>query len=281
MYARTSPGDYRFRVIACNNDGVWNETGATVALAVSHYFWETWWFRVAVSLAVLLAVGGTIRFVERRNLKRELERLEAQQMVEKERARIARDIHDELGASLTEIGLLSEFAQRDSAPGEQVKSDVRKIGSEAQSCTRALDEIVWAVTPRNDTLDGFVTYACAYAEEHLRLADIRCRLDAASPLPRRNFRADIRHHLFLAFKEALNNVIKHARASEVEVRLLVQENRLLVSIKDNGCGFDPAAGSTRNGLKNMKQRLEGAGGAFECETAPGCGTRISLAMKLD
>jgi signal transduction histidine kinase len=281
MYSLTSPGEYRFHVKACNNDGVWNETGASVSLRVSPFFWQTWTFRIAGSLGILVGLAGTIVVVERRKLRRRVEQFEMQQLVEKERARIARDIHDELGASLTEIGLLSEFAQRDTAAGEQVKSDVRKIASEAQSCTRALDEIVWAVNPRNDTLDGFVTYACAYAEEHLRLADIRCRLDAGSPLPRRPLRPDLRHHLFLAFKEALNNVIKHADASEVEVRFSVQKDRLLVSITDNGCGFDPAAGSTRNGLRNMKQRLESIGGAFDCESAPGRGTRINLAMRLD
>jgi signal transduction histidine kinase len=281
LYALTAPGDYRFQVIACNNDGVWNEFGAAVALALSPYFWERWSFRVLAALAAVSSVGATIRFVERRKLIRKLAQLEMQQMVEKERARIARDIHDELGASLSEIGLLSEFAQRDSAPVAQMKADVQKIASEAQSCTRALDEIVWAVSPRNDTLDGFVTYACAYAEEHLRLANLRCRLEAATPLPRRALRADLRHNLFLAFKEALNNVIKHARASEVAIRLRLQDDRLVVSIQDDGCGFDPGVASARNGLRNMKQRLESAGGAFECHSAPERGTRIVLAMKLD
>jgi signal transduction histidine kinase len=268
-------------VTACNNDGIWNETGAAVALAVAPFVWQTWSFRITAALAIFLAVGGTIRFVERRKLQRQVEQLERQQMVEEERARIARDIHDELGASLTEIGLLSEFAQRDSSPAEQVKADVEKIAAKAASSTRALDEIVWAVNPRHDTLDSFVTYACAYAEEHLRLANIRCRLDAAFPMPSRSLRADMRHHLFLAFKEALNNIVKHARATEVEVRFFVEEDHLNVLISDNGCGFDVATRSTGNGLTNMKERLESAVGGFECDSAPGRGTRIKLVMKLD
>jgi signal transduction histidine kinase len=182
---------------------------------------------------------------------------------------------------LTEISLLSEFAQRDFAAAEQVKSDVRKIGGEAQRCTRALDEIVWAVNPRNDTLDGFVSYACAYAEEHMGLADIRCRLDVASAMPDKMLRADIRHHLFLAFKEALNNVVKHARASEVNIQISIDSNHLNLSIRDNGAGFDAAACSSGNGLTNMSQRLTALGGLFECQSAPAAGTLVKLKIKLE
>ena len=284
MYALTAPGDYRFRVIACNNDGVWNETGAALGLTVPPYFWQTWWFKIALFGGALLGVGGAIRFVERGMMRRKLDHLEMQQMLEKERARIARDIHDDLGASLTEIGLLSEFAQRDSAPPEQVKADVRGIAAKAQSSTRALDEIVWAVNPRNDTLEGFVTYASAYASECLRVAEIRCRLEVASPLPPRLLRADRRHHLFLAFKEALNNVVKHARASEVEIRMRVEGDWLSIVISDNGSGFacdgNGTARAAGNGLVNMRERLESAGGKFECESAPDRGARIELRMGL-
>jgi signal transduction histidine kinase len=281
MYSLTSPGEYRFRVIACNNDGVWNLDGAMVGLVIAPYFWQTRWFGVLAPLTLFLVVGGAIRSLERRQVRRKLEQIEMQQMVEKERARIARDIHDELGASLTEIGLLSEFAQRDTAPADRVKADIQQIAGKARGCTRALDEIVWAVNPRNDTLDGFVTYACAYAQEHLRLAGIRCRLEAAMPMPSRSLRADLRHHLFLAFKEALNNVVKHAQASEVDLKMFVEGNRLAVLISDDGRGFDPAAASCGDGLANMKERLESAGGAFQCESRPGSGTRIRLAMGLE
>jgi signal transduction histidine kinase len=302
LYSLTAPGQYRFRVTACNNDGVWSPAEATLTLTVAPYVWQTWWFRLGGLAALLLAAGWGIRLHEQRKVHRQFEQLEAQQLVERERARIARDIHDDLGASLTEIGLLSEFAQRDSTPPEQVKADVREIAAQARSSTRALDEIVWAVNPRNDTLEGFVTYACAYAEEQLRLAGIRCRLEAASPLPRRPVRADVRHHLFMAFKETLTNVVKHAGATRVEIRMAVEEDQLIVEVRDNGRGFDPrrrrreeagsgaeagAASATTpslrsgNGLINMQERLESVGGAFACESAPGQGTRVTLGIKLE
>jgi signal transduction histidine kinase len=283
-YSLASPGDYRFQVIACNNDGVWSETGATLGLQLPPYYWQRSWFKGGVSAASLLGVAGAVWVLERGRARRKHEELERQQLVEKERARIARDIHDELGASLTEIGLLSEFAQREAAPPGQVRDDIRRIAAKAQSSTRALDEIVWAVNPRNDTLDSFISYACAHAEEHLRLAGLRCRLDAPSPLPRHELRADIRHHLFLAFKEALNNIVKHARASEVHIGARVLPECLTLSVSDNGCGFiyngngaDPAGG---NGLANMKARLASAGGSFECESKPGGGTTVRLMVPL-
>jgi signal transduction histidine kinase len=282
MYSLTAPGAYRFRVAACNNDGIWNEAGAEASVMVVPYVWQRLWFRFGAIGAVLGIIGGSIRFVERRKLQRRLAQLEMQQMVERERARIARDIHDDLGASLTEMSLLGEFAQRES--GEQVKADVRKMAEKARSSTKALDEIVWAVNPRHDTLEGFVNYACSYAQEQLSLAGIRCRIEAPSPVPRRVLRADKRHHLFLAFKEAITNIVKHARASEAQMRITTDDDSVRVMITDNGSGFDCSPGSSRaslgNGLTNMKERLQSVGGTFACESTPGNGTHIKLTMKL-
>jgi signal transduction histidine kinase/ligand-binding sensor domain-containing protein len=284
VYNVTTPGENRFRVAACNNDGVWNETGAAVAMTALPYFWQTWWFRIGAFAALFAVGGGAIRFFERRRMQRQLERLEMQQAVEKERARIARDIHDDVGASLTEIALLSEFAQNESAPPDQVKADVQKIASKARGSTQALDEIVWAVNPRNDTLDGFANYACAYAEEQLRLAGIRCRLDVPSVFSACPLSANVRHNLFLAFKEALNNVIKHSAASEAQIHIGTEHDVLVVLVTDNGRGFalngNGNGNGTANGLVNLKDRLAQVGGEFTCETAPGKGTHVKLVVPL-
>jgi signal transduction histidine kinase len=188
-----------------------------------------------------------------------------------------------LGASLTEIGLLSEFAGREETPPQQVKEDVAKIATKAQSSTRALDQIVWAVNPRNDTVEGFVTYACAYAQEQLNLGGIQCRLDAPSPLPGQALAADVRHHLFMAFKEALNNIVKHARATLARISITTVAGSLSVLIEDDGCGFDHAsAASPRgNGLGGMRERLRLIGGDFECQSKRGAGTRIKLTVQIE
>jgi signal transduction histidine kinase/ligand-binding sensor domain-containing protein len=282
MFNITSPGNYRFQVTACNNDGVWNEAGTEIALTVAPYLWQTWWFQAFAALLVLVTIAGSARLVERRKMYRKLEQFQRQQLVERERARIARDIHDEIGASLTEIGLLSEFAQRDSAATGQVSDDINKIAVKARSSTRALDEIVWAVNPSNDTFDGFISYACAYAEEQLRIANVRCRLDVASPPPTGALPPDVRHNLFMAFKEALNNAIKHAKASQVDIRVSADRQQLTVSVRDNGRGFvyDAASKTNGNGLSNMNQRLEAAGGRFKCDSTPGRGTAITMTLHM-
>ncbi len=283
-YSLSSPGDYDFQVVACNNDGIWNEAGADLALEVEAYVWQKGWFRVAALLLIAGLTAASLRALELRKHQRKLAALELEQRLEQERSRIARDIHDELGSRLTEIGLLSELARRVEPLAEQVKADIETIAGKARSSTQALDEIVWAVNPRNDTLEGFVTYACAYAEEHLHLARIRCRLETTSPIPPRPLRADVRYHLFLAFKEALNNVVKHARATQVELRVTVTAEQMTMAIRDDGCGFDfdperpPGFGG--NGLANMRERLRSAGGAFLCESARGRGTQVTFSIKV-
>jgi two-component sensor histidine kinase len=218
-YSYVPAGDYRFRVRACNNDGVWNETGASLAFVVPPYFWQTWWFLALAALTAFGTVGGAIRFVEKRKLQRRLERLERERAIERERARIAQDIHDDLGASLTRITLLSESAQDARHGGDAATPEIDQIYSTARELTRAMDEIVWAVNPQHDTLDSLATYLGKFAQDFLRVARVRCRLDMPVQLTALPLTSETRHNLFLAFKEALHNAVKHAAASEVRVQL--------------------------------------------------------------
>src|SRR5262249_31112701 len=144
------PGNYRFQVIACNSDGVWSETGDSLAIVVRPHFWQTKLFMALAALGTLGIVAGTVRRVETRKLQRQLERAERERAIERERTRIANDIHDDLGANLTEIAMLSEFAQNPAAPPDQAEADIRKIAIKARELTRSLDEIVWAVNPQYD-----------------------------------------------------------------------------------------------------------------------------------
>ncbi|HSU55272.1 MAG TPA: two-component regulator propeller domain-containing protein, partial [Candidatus Dormibacteraeota bacterium] len=165
-YPRLSAGSYHFEVRAFNGEGGWDQSGATLDFAVLPYFWQRWWFITPAILLVLVIVAAAIRFIEKRRIQQQLARLKRERAVEHERARIARDIHDDLGANLTEITLLSELAQSADAPVQEVQTDVKRIAAKARALTHSLDEIVWAVNPRNDTLDSFVTYACIQAEEY-------------------------------------------------------------------------------------------------------------------
>lgn len=297
-YSFLPPRDYIFRVIACNNDGVWNQTGAALALTVLPHFWQTWWFRLAAALTAATGVGAAVRGITRRRYRHRLERLERQRAIEKERARIAKDIHDDLGASLTRITLLSQTARGDLDQPEQAAADLDRIYDTARDLTRAMDEIVWAVNPRHDTLDSLVGYLGGFAQDFLSAANIRCRLDVPVNLPALPVTAEVRHNLFLAFKEAVNNVVRHASATEARVAMSLEAPSLTLTIQDNGKGFDwsdkalsgkgsaaapssPARVASGNGLLNMQRRLEEIGGRCLVESASGRGTVITFTMPLD
>ena len=213
-YSYIPPGDYTFRVTACNNDGVWSEPGAAVHFTVLPQFWQTWWFRALSGLGAAGLITAVVLLVTRRRMREKLERLEQQRAIERERTRIARDIHDDLGASLTRITMLSQSARAELEPSAAA-SDLDRIFDTARELTRAMDEIVWAVNPQHDTLDSLATYLGRFAQGFLASAHVSCRLDVPMQLPTWPVTAETRHNLFLAFKESLNNAVKHSQTTEV------------------------------------------------------------------
>lgn len=283
VYQYLPPGEYVFHVIACNNDGVWNSAGARVAFVVEPFVWQTWWFRITAALAGAGTVAVGVARLARARLRRKLERLERQQALERERARIAKDMHDELGASLTRITLLSQTARAELHDPRTVAEGLDRIYHTARELTRALDEIVWAVNPQHDTLDSLATYLGRFAQDFLAAARVRCRLDVPVQLPAWPLTAEVRHNLFLAFKEALHNAVKHSGAAEVRIALETEPHGFVLKVEDNGRGFplpppgpvdrDPRA-ARGNGLLNMQQRLADIGGTCQIESTPGAGTRI-------
>jgi signal transduction histidine kinase len=216
-------------------------------------------------------------------MRHKLEVLEHQRAIERERTRIAKDIHDDLGASLTRINLLSQSARRDMDNPPQREKNLDQICTTARQLTRAMDEIVWAVDPQHDTLDSLASYLGKLIHELLGDSGIRCRLDFPVHLPPWPVTAEVRHNLFLAFKESLHNVLKHSQATEVQISFALQPSAFAVKITDNGCGFDLAATETasrprRNGLVNMRKRLEEIGGRCEIQTAAGRGTEVTFIL---
>lgn len=288
-YGYIPPGHYTFRVVACNSDGVWNLAGAALEFTVQPYFWQTWWFRVPTALAAAALLAGSVLFVTRRRMHRKLERVERQRAIERERSRIAQDIHDNLGASLTRISLLSQSVFGELDNPQHAAIQLERIYSTTRELTRAMDEIVWAVNPQHDTLDSLVSYVGKFAQDFLGPLHIRCRLDVPEQLPAWPVTAEVRHNLFLAFKEALNNVLKHAAASELCVSLKTDPDAFTLVIRDNGVGFCPEAPAQHgasapsrivhgHGLANMRLRLEKVGGHCEIQSAPGRGTEVKFVV---
>ena len=278
-YPHLPPGRYRFHVQACNQDKVWNEAGAELAITVLSPFWHERWFIILVSASALGLVVLGVYSVSAIRFRRQLQVSKQREAIERERTRIARDIHDQLGASMMHVALLGELIESDKDDPKEVESHAQQVCQAARDTSRTLDEIVWAVNPANDTLDGLMTYLCKYAQEFLNLAGIGCRLDLPDQLPSRMLPPELRHNMFLAFKEAITNIVKHSGATETHIRLFMKEKEFRLEIEDNGKGpggMNNQAAQSRNGLKNMRQRMSAIGGNFDIQPGASGGTLVLL-----
>lgn len=256
-----------------------------------------WWTikRIVVALGIVVALLGIMfgwvvllrRRVEQRTveLKREIEQrqfVEQCHAIELERTRVARDLHDELGAGLTEVGLLGALANTSAIAPEMKSQHLDRITLMARSLVTSLDEIVWAVNPHYDSVPSLVSYFSLYAESFLGHADVNYRLKVAEHIPASPLDSKQRHGFFCAFKEALNNVVRHAKASEVLIAFEVTENQLTLSVVDNGCGFDLTPTTPGgDGLVNLRQRMKELGGGCEIKSCPGRGTTVRIHLPLN
>jgi signal transduction histidine kinase len=241
----------------------------------------TWW-----TLKKLLGIAGALGFVTlaafgwvmvlRREVVERTRQLEAQiherqraerwREIEQERARVAHDLHDDLGSGLTEVNMLSSLVKSPTTSTEEKNRYLNELTETARRMVTSLDEIVWAVNPRNDTIASLASYFGSYAQRLLDLAAVSCGLDVAEDLPEHPLDPKFRQEIFLAFKEALTNVVRHAQATQVWLRISVREDQLRVELADNGQGFNPNERKTGDdGIANMKERLKSLGG--DCEIA--------------
>lgn len=287
QYSFLRPGTYRFQVAACNSDGVWNSVPASVAIDILPHFWQTWWFMGLAGTAGVAAIAAVVYRVSTTRLRREVEQLERQRAIERDRARIARDIHDDLGAGLTQITLFSELLRV--SPPHEVHEHAQQIARTATGLTLAMDEIVWAVNPKHDTLESLVTYLCGFAQEYLRSAGLKCRFEVPAAIPSTPVPSETRHSVYASLKEILGNVLKHAAASEVWLRVTLADTGVTLAIEDNGRGLsaaEPGPETTHriaggNGLPNLQERMAALGGS--CHVASGTdgrGTRVTLSIPL-
>jgi signal transduction histidine kinase/ligand-binding sensor domain-containing protein len=282
-YRHVPPGDYVFRVIACNSDGVYGQAGDLLAVKVSPHFYQTFWFSGGLGLLAVTGLSITVATAMRRRLRRRLEIVQRQHELERERSRIAQDLHDDLGAGLTEIGLLSGMLQDPARFAARKQEALDRIVRRCLDLVTALDEIVWAVNPRNDSVNSLGGYLCRYAQSFLEPTAIRCHLEMQETEPDHPLNSEQRHHLFLAFKEALANVARHSGATEVRIRIFLDaQKRLFIGIEDNGRGLPSAANEVpgADGLNNLRQRMDQIGGQCEIGSRPAGGVAVSLSLPL-
>jgi len=288
-YNNLRPGKYRFQVTACNNDGVWNVSGRSIDLTLEPHFWQTWWFILLCGVVTAAVIGGSARHITRLRMQRKLIQLERRHAVERERARIARDVHDELGSKLTQISFQGSIAQRSLDDTVETRRQIEQMSASAREAVSSLQEIIWAADPENDSLEGLIGHISHFAGEFLNASTISCEVLAPDDIPDIQISAASRHNLFLAIKEAVNNAAKHARAKRVLIRIFIQPEELEVSISDNGIGFDVAvpAGEIFDqsqrmgyGLSNMRERLSAIGGRCEINSESGQGTMVRFIVPL-
>jgi len=200
---------------------------------------------------------------------------ERRREIEQERARVAHDLHDDLGSRLTEVNMLASLAKSQTTSPDEKERYLTELTGTAGQMVTSLDEIVWAVNPRNDTIASLASYFGAYAERLLGMAAITCGLDIAEDLPDHPLNPKFRQELFFAFKEALNNVLRHAAATQVWLRISVRDSNLMVEVADNGHGFDPQIRQAGDdGIANMSERMRGLGGSCEVVSDPKLGTTV-------
>jgi signal transduction histidine kinase/streptogramin lyase len=276
-YTRLGAGHYQFHVQARNGNSPWKEAQTPVGIIVAPFFWQTWSFRALVLALFTIAVVAVVRYVSFRRLRMKLRLIEQQAALDKERARIARDLHDDLGCRLTQVALTLDMTNRESVAPDKMNGKLERCSSMVRQVARAVDEIVWAINPRNDSLKYVIDYISQFAVEFLHAADITCRVDLPDTIPDLSVSPEARHNLFLAVKEALNNITHHARATEVRLNLTITGKEISLTLEDNGRGFDRVPdNASSDGLRNMRQRMEEIHGEFKLESKPGNGTRISF-----
>jgi signal transduction histidine kinase len=269
-----------------NGDG-WVFSDMAVATAFDDFivipFWETWWFRTVVAAGLLFWVVGVVRVMEKRKYLLQLQRSEQERTLERERARIAQDLHDDLGSSLTRLTLLSGLVKADKDNPEQVEAHASKLSQAADQTVRALEEIVWAVRPGSDTLQSLMDYIAHFANELFDGSSAHCRLDLPNDLPAWPLPPDMRHNIFLIVKEALTNAFKHSGAGEVQVRAKISGRILEISVGDDGKGFNPAslAEGWRNGMGNMRRRSAAVNAKLDVQSTLGKGTTVRFSVTLE
>jgi signal transduction histidine kinase len=274
-----NPGAYTLNIKANFPAGRYPEQVIQYKFSIAPPWWQTWWFRTIMASGIIGLLIMGFRFYYRKRLEKQMAVLEKQQAIGKERTRIATDMHDDLGAGLSRIKFLSETISLKKQQQQPIEEDISKIRSYSHEMIDKMGEIVWALNEKNDTLSDLLSYTRAYAAEYLSQHNIECRVEFPDRIPALPVSGEFRRNVFLTIKEALHNVVKHARATEVEFMVNIN-NRLSIILKDNGTGFDKNnTRSFSNGLVNMESRVKEIGGHFEIKHNDG--TLVSMVIPLN
>jgi signal transduction histidine kinase len=277
-YTNLNPGEYIFLVRHANQN---NSPGLTIHLELIPPFWATTWFRITSILTLPFLVFGIIRYIEIQKLQKQIQRLKQEKIIEKERSRISRDMHDDIGASLSRIALLSQIIETGQMEAEKVMGKIHDISEMSRNLIDNISEIIWAINPDHDQASSLLGFVRNYIAKSLESADLNYHISFPGYIPELPLSSEFRRNVFLIIKESLANVLKHAQAGEVKVDVQFSEKLFTVTISDNGRGFSPGeARSSGNGLRNIKKRIAELDGQWQVDSAPGHGTTIHFSVPL-
>lgn len=274
-YASLPPGYHRFLLRAANADGVWSEPVMVFRLEVPLYFWQHAWFPYAGIFTIVALSVAMAQVHAARSLRRKTLAMQRESALDRERTRISRDMHDQIGASLTRINLITELMRGEVHADEHLN----RLSQTAREAVVSLDEIVWAINPRHDNVNSLIEYIGQQTIDQLHETNIRCRLEFPPHIPELSVSADLRHQLFLMTREAVNNAVKYANASEITLSAHMLGKCIEIVVSDNGKGFDETQVSG-NGLRHMKERAQELEGSCLIDSRPGSGTRITFKIPL-
>ncbi len=264
-YTSLSPGHYTLHLKAADSFGHWTRQPLQLAIDVLPAYYQTWWFRSFVALMVVGLLYGLYRY-----------RISQLVWVLRIRNRISADLHDEIGSSLSGINIMGTMVRENLPAGHPSRSMVERIVEDSRQISSSLDDIVWSINPRNDELSHLTARMNRYAAELFEAAGITYEIILPEAIEPVKLSMEKRQDFYLIFKEAVNNLVKHAGASEARLRISLENQQMSMEVADNGLGFDPAAATERNGLRNMQSRAERLGGELSIHASPGQGTTLHL-----
>ncbi|TNE72951.1 hypothetical protein EP331_05800 [bacterium] len=277
-YTNLSPNLYEFKVKAANYDGIWSEP-KSILIRVEAPFWLKTWFLILVGLAIIGLIFLMVKYFSARKYKKLLQELEKREMINNERARIAKDLHDELGANLTQISLLSELVNREIQSTGKTSIPLKKVAEAAKTGVTNLSEIVWSLNPKNDSLEQVVAYIQEYSEGYFNGSTIRVLFEIDESFPTINIASDLRHALLMTIKECLNNALKYSEADTIWMRIHYENPVLTIHIQDNGKGFDVSESMDKgNGIFHQLTRLKAYNGTVVIDSRPGYGCETIITI---
>ncbi|MEO8404187.1 MAG: two-component regulator propeller domain-containing protein, partial [Chitinophagaceae bacterium] len=281
QYANLSPGKYQILLKATTANGTSSANTITINFVIHPPYWRTTWFILACLAAFIIFLILVVRYISRRNLKEKLLRLEKEQAIEKERNRISRDMHDDLGSGLTKIAIMSEVVKKQLNEPEKAKQQLENISSSSRELVDSLQDIIWVLNPKNDTLESLASYVREYGLKFFEPSGTQIHFKYPEKFSPIKLSEETRRNIFLVIKESFNNIAKHAWCNNVTVTIAENSSSILVKIEDDGKGFDESQVRLfGNGLINMKNRISQIGGEYNLASEAGHGTQITMNIPL-